>query len=264
MRAFFCLLVIVGFLCGSGFSASAQSKTPKEIQAALTEQGYSLGRVDGIWGKKSIEALKAFQSQKGLSVTGVINSVTLEALFPAKEVQPVAGTSAPPTVSRDQAATKKDRLQVIEPKPTLNSQPLQSSGDWKEPGRNVVRLPENTAETNGGFKVFLALCAIAAFWAWARKRRHKMTGLNDVDPQFSAAASLRTEPMMKKAKVNANYNDELVMFIEPSERQNSSPVIPSPSPIDLHNRRVHEWVNKNVLNGTSSKVDDRRLRTIIL
>lgn len=261
MRAFFCLLVIVGFLCGSGFSASAQSKTPKEIQAALTEQGYSLGSVDGIWGKKSTEALKAFQSQKGLSVTGVINSVTLEALFPAKEVQPVAGTSAPPTVSGDQAATKKDRLQVIEPKPTLNSQPLQSSGDWKEPGRNVVRLPENTAETNGGFKVFLALCAIAAFWAWARKRRHKMAGLNDVDPQFSAAASLRTEPMMKKAKVNANYNDELVMVIEPSERQNSSPEILSPSAIDLHNRRVHEWVNKNVLNGTSSKVDDRRLRT---
>ncbi|NKB78926.1 peptidoglycan-binding protein [Ochrobactrum daejeonense] len=39
--------------------------------------------------------MKAFQSQKGLSVTGVINSVTLEALFPAKEVQTVTGTSAP-------------------------------------------------------------------------------------------------------------------------------------------------------------------------
>lgn len=54
----------------------------KEIQKALKGQGFDPGPVDGIWGRKTIVALRDFQSKKGLEVDGVVGPKTLAALFP--------------------------------------------------------------------------------------------------------------------------------------------------------------------------------------
>jgi len=52
------------------------SMTAKEIQTALKNAGYYSGSIDGKIGPKTKEAIKAFQSENGLKVDGVVGSNT--------------------------------------------------------------------------------------------------------------------------------------------------------------------------------------------
>lgn len=49
------------------------------VQKALTAKGFKL-EADGVWGRKSIDALKAFQAKNRLLVDGVIGPASLDAL----------------------------------------------------------------------------------------------------------------------------------------------------------------------------------------
>ena len=59
----------------------------KLAQEALKNLGHDIGKTgaDGIFGKKTEEAVKAFQELKGLKVTGIIDDATLKALEEANE-----------------------------------------------------------------------------------------------------------------------------------------------------------------------------------
>lgn len=50
------------------------------IQTALTNLGYNIGTIDGIFGSKTYNALVAFQKLKGIKADGVVYQVTLDAL----------------------------------------------------------------------------------------------------------------------------------------------------------------------------------------
>ncbi len=55
----------------------------KELQALLISRGYDLGRwgADGIFGKQTMKAVKAFQKDCGIRVDGVVGPVTYSRLF---------------------------------------------------------------------------------------------------------------------------------------------------------------------------------------
>lgn len=53
----------------------------KGIQEALISKGYILGEVDGVWGRRTIAAVKLFQQKMGLDVDGVVGPMTIDALF---------------------------------------------------------------------------------------------------------------------------------------------------------------------------------------
>jgi His-Xaa-Ser repeat protein HxsA len=50
------------------------------VQAALLLKNYDPGQVDGVMGPATIAALKKYQKDLGLKVTGSINAQTLDAL----------------------------------------------------------------------------------------------------------------------------------------------------------------------------------------
>lgn len=60
--------------------AAAQPLSPTQAQARLNQLGYSVGVPDGVFGKKSVEQLKAFQKSRGLTVNGKLDSPTTAAL----------------------------------------------------------------------------------------------------------------------------------------------------------------------------------------
>lgn len=59
----------------------SKGQVVKEIQTALKKLGYNVGTIDGIYGKKTVNAVKAFQKAKKLSQTGVVDTITYKALI---------------------------------------------------------------------------------------------------------------------------------------------------------------------------------------
>lgn len=51
------------------------------IQEALIKKGYIPGEVDGVWGRRTIAAVKLFQKRMGLDVDGVVGPMTRAALL---------------------------------------------------------------------------------------------------------------------------------------------------------------------------------------
>lgn len=52
----------------------------KQIQTKLKRWGYYNGNIDGIYGSKTVAAVKSFQSKNGLTVDGIAGKKTLEAM----------------------------------------------------------------------------------------------------------------------------------------------------------------------------------------
>lgn len=65
----------------TGLSRGSQGTAVKQVQTALINQGVVVtGGADGVFGSSTESALKSFQSQQGLSTTGVVDDATALAL----------------------------------------------------------------------------------------------------------------------------------------------------------------------------------------
>jgi len=58
------------------------ANTVTGIQEALLHKGFFPGEIDGVWGRRTIAAVKAFQQSVGLEVDGIMGPLTTKALFP--------------------------------------------------------------------------------------------------------------------------------------------------------------------------------------
>ncbi len=52
----------------------------KQVQQALDQKGFDVGRADGVVGRQTIQALGEFQRQQKLEQTGLLDDQTLQAL----------------------------------------------------------------------------------------------------------------------------------------------------------------------------------------
>jgi ankyrin repeat protein len=78
MRKFtlFILLIILGTALLVFETADAYDGTVFEAQKKLNELGYDAGKPDGVWGKKTAEAVKSFQHDDGLPESGQLDELT--------------------------------------------------------------------------------------------------------------------------------------------------------------------------------------------
>src|SRR5690606_31565506 len=71
--------------CGSGGERSAMSSKSKEldqrIQHELARKGFDPGPIDGVWGRKTEKAVRAYQLANGLLADGIVGPKTSAALF---------------------------------------------------------------------------------------------------------------------------------------------------------------------------------------
>ena len=91
--------------------------TDKQKQCLLVYLGYDTGGVDGIWGDKSWEATRAFQSDYGLTADGICGTMTQKMLIGA-----ISGTAAkveipaeaePGTVDKPKTGTFWDEIRYF-------------------------------------------------------------------------------------------------------------------------------------------------------
>ena len=87
----FCLLCLIAFFAGIVISAPKETVSTyssygsrgsevRLIQQRLKNWGYYTGAVDGIYGDKTLSAVKSFQRKNGLKVDGIVGKATLAAL----------------------------------------------------------------------------------------------------------------------------------------------------------------------------------------
>ncbi|TCU13741.1 TerB N-terminal domain-containing protein [Rhizobium sullae] len=77
-------------------SAEDIGRSHRDIQQALSDSGFPPGTIDGVWGRKSINALKAFQKSRGLAATGVVDEMVIKELFPLDSVIEQLKARTPP------------------------------------------------------------------------------------------------------------------------------------------------------------------------
>jgi len=68
------------------------------LQEALADAGYEPGEVDGVWGQRSVSALMAFQSDKGLAVTGHPSVTAYVAIRALGQADPALYSATPETL----------------------------------------------------------------------------------------------------------------------------------------------------------------------
>lgn len=79
----------------------------KELQTQLNNLGYNCGTVDGIFGAKTLEAVKNFQKTNGLTVDGIVGDKTRAALASAKKPTATTTTKKNENVAKFQTELNK-------------------------------------------------------------------------------------------------------------------------------------------------------------
>jgi len=77
-----CICLLLAFLPARAatYRQGSQGEAVRTIQTKLKRWGYYTGTVDGVYGSKTVEAVKYFQRQNGLTADGVCGERTLAAL----------------------------------------------------------------------------------------------------------------------------------------------------------------------------------------
>ncbi|SHF24173.1 TIGR02594 family protein [Kaistia soli DSM 19436] len=89
-----------------------------DIQIALAKLGFTPGPLDGIWGRQTAAAVRAFQAKNNLEVDGIIGPMTLAALLP--------GVAQPTDLTDPSLVWFKEACRVIgtREKPGAGSNPI--------------------------------------------------------------------------------------------------------------------------------------------
>lgn len=162
----FAVVALACLLCA--VSVRAEIRPVRDVQKALVDQGFDAGTPDGIWGSKSVAALKGFQRAHGLAPSGVVTQDSLKALFsiPNADVQPVA---IPENVVTAPIVPSAD------PKPgIISSEPVRLSPPppVSAPVTSVANGSSNKSADHSGFLVVIGI-GIVAFLFFRRRSRRK-------------------------------------------------------------------------------------------
>jgi len=75
-----CLLILLLSICGTLHAAGSEVATIRKAQQELKSQGHYAGAIDGVIGSQTAAAIRRFQLERKLKVTGQLNRQTLDAL----------------------------------------------------------------------------------------------------------------------------------------------------------------------------------------
>ena len=110
----------------SSHKSGADKIDPNEIQKALTKAGFYKGTIDGVVGKKTRAAIRAFQTQNGLTADGVCGSKTWEKLKTYLEEETATTDTTQPIQTQSQTQTDSFNPTVDEGV-SLNDTPIQEA-----------------------------------------------------------------------------------------------------------------------------------------
>ena len=119
------------------FVASLKADDVRQIQTALTSQGFYKSTIDGAWGPGTEAAVKAWQTRNGVQASGILTSPQIDTLKKSAQASAVAPTTtaAQPPVSPQLPSTK-----------STATEPPQSTQDPAEREREIAERERQLAE----------------------------------------------------------------------------------------------------------------------
>jgi peptidoglycan hydrolase-like protein with peptidoglycan-binding domain len=111
------MLITAGIGLSPAAYAAGSNPVTQQAQSKLTALGFDPGSPDGILGRHTIAAIKAFQKKSGLPVTGILDSATLAKLDTGAQAsqppQAPQATSQVNTVSDWRPVPAQDELDKL-------------------------------------------------------------------------------------------------------------------------------------------------------
>lgn len=210
-------LVLTAAISAGGIAVAQESRySARQIQQALVDSGYDLGNVDGIWGRRSTGALKAFQKARDLPQTGILDEATTAELFPppdlARKPLPTTATDTNHLTVKEEFAPRKEvtpaatreteaRRDTVDephapPLPPLEAQieevlkqrpspPADATPASSKLGSPALDADKTDRTDASGGMTYLLLFGIAGvlLWLWKLRKRHadrQLAPANDV------------------------------------------------------------------------------------
>ena len=135
--------VLVAILClvlNPSVEAPAQTAPwdIESIQHGLADLGYDVGEADGLLGQRTRAALRAFQADRGLPVTGLPDGTTQRALFAAEPPDAAAEAATPNDDPPDLDAVPLGPVQVEPLTPLVEASPHEGLATEPSPGEEFA------------------------------------------------------------------------------------------------------------------------------
>lgn len=247
-----------------GILANAQELSAERIaQRLLTERGFEIGAVDGIWGPRSAAAMSELQRTLGLPPTGLPDAATLEAITsappPVAPVAPEQPEPEPPSVeSVPVTETPVETMQVTPGAAIEAESPPATETTAPRPIEEATATPADMAAHTTDLSSFAFLLAIITavgaigifiFFSVGERRAHRQ---------------VRSEPAAREEE------DALAPVEEtrPSISRSTATVVPEPrqprlapdtaAAVHQHNAAVDAIVRTRAVQAATSATSPRR------
>ena len=160
MRYIRYMMMAICLLLASGNSL-AEAADIADIQLRLTAHGYDPGSIDGLVGPQTRAAIRAFEADNDLPITGQATDALISRLAPARKLQPIVLRPEPaPVIAVSKAPTDRPAVALTAPVEPFTRRNEPTRSDREEPNfanRNwLIRdLDEAGQPTGSSFSIFL-------------------------------------------------------------------------------------------------------------
>ena len=183
----------------SGLDITSRGEAVKVLQRRLEAGGYYSGPLDGIYGLATERAVRAFQSEAGLTETGSLNEETWQALQSTTgEIKGDASgeaIAAVNTLSTDTLAQTDDSLGASETAPTASELPATT---------DVAAVTESDGKLGKVFGISLGLAAVLASFGIGFFLANKDKSNDSEDGEWSEISAETNSPKGAITPIAAN------------------------------------------------------------
>lgn len=193
---------------------TAQQSTVLEVQRLLIERGYEPGPADGLMGRRTISAIKQFQTDIGISTTGVIDEETVTRLRSSVQSnQPEAVLENTSTSVLEQPDRTTEQL--IAPSQLEVKQPAQSAPvvplvevPARPPVSGPTSVPARKESEDGGGWLSWIIAGLVGWWLIGRRKKStkksKPPQSRHPAPELAARWQIKVD---SGRSINAPYDD---------------------------------------------------------
>jgi hypothetical protein len=220
-------------------ASAGQPPTPADIQQAqarLQAMGLDPGPLDGTWGPQTEAALRAYQQQRGLPVSGQLDDATRQVLLATsggpEAVQAAQTPRAVPPERPEQQRSAHDRSDRFQPTQALPSSPAFANqpDEGKVLGFDFSRDPLNAKRPMQTFDETMqadvqAKPAVMAAQQQLLERRYELTPRFDPEYRMSRGKPL---PVGPTARLGTGHNWESLAQMTPEAIRQAN-LFPYPS-----------------------------------